>query len=202
MVNIAAILIAYLIGSIVWAVVLGRVLFRVDLRGGDNPGASGAVRTFGPRFGVAVGLLDLLKGVAAVAIARGLGVSETVAALAAGAAVAGHNWPIWFGFRGGGGLATSSGVLASFGLPETLLGIAVALLFALIYKHPRLYGKLPMSALPFGSLFGLPLMIWLFQREGNCGGTLTAAMCVLIVGVRALGMHAETRRRRSRSGIA
>jgi len=202
MANLVAILVAYSIGSIVWAVVLGRVLFRVDLRGGDNPGASGAVRTFGPRFGVAVGLLDLLKGVAAVAIARRLGVSETVAALAAGAAVAGHNWPIWFGFHGGGGLATSAGVLASFGLRETLLGIGVALLFALIYKHPRLYGKLPMSALPFGSLFGLPLMIWLFQRAGNGGGTLTASLCVLIVGIRALGMHAETKRRRSHPGIA
>jgi glycerol-3-phosphate acyltransferase PlsY len=200
--NLVAILVAYSIGSIVWAVVLGRVVYHVDLRAGDNPGASGAVRTFGPQFGIVVGLFDLLKGVAAVAIARRLGVSETVTALAAGAAVAGHNWPIWFGFHGGGGLATSAGVLASFGLAETLLGIAVALVFALIYKHPRLYGRLPMSALPFGSLFGLPLMIWLFQRSGNSGGTVTAALCVLIVGIRAIGMHAETKRRRSRQGVA
>lgn len=202
MVDIVAITTAYCIGSIVWGVVLGKLIRGLDLRAADNPGASGAVRTFGPAFGVAVGVLDLLKGVAAVALARRLGVSETVAALAAGAAVAGHNWPIWFGFRGGGGLATSAGALASFGLRETLLGIAVALFFALVYKHPRLYGKLPMAALPFGSLFGLPLMIWLFSRVGNGGGTLTAALCVFIVGIRGLTMLSSSKRRTSPPGVA
>jgi glycerol-3-phosphate acyltransferase PlsY len=123
-------------------------------------------------------------------------------ALAAGAAVAGHNWPLWFKFSGGGGLATSAGVLSVFGLRETLIGLAVVLGFALLYKLPILYGKLPMAALPFGSLFGLPTMIWLFRRSDSFGGVVSATLCVILVGVRALGLNAEGKQRQAARSAA
>jgi acyl-phosphate glycerol 3-phosphate acyltransferase len=193
--NLSAVLSAYAVGSVVWGVVLGRFVFGHDLRERDNPGASGSVRTFGPALGAAVGLLDLGKGFAAVHLARWLGASPAGVAAAAGAAVAGHNWPVWFAFRGGGGLATATGALAAFGFRETATGVTVALLFALVYKHPRLYGRLPMSALPFGSLFGLPLLVYLFWRVGNRPGALAAAIAALAIGIRALGMYAGSRQR-------
>lgn len=200
--EVAAVGLAYAIGSIMWSVVLGRLLFRRDVREGDNPGASGSVRTFGFRFGLTVLALDIGKGLAAVKLARALGATETAVALAAAAAVAGHNWPVWFGFRGGGGLATSVGGLVLIGARETAIGVAVALAFAAIYKHPRLFLKLPMASLPFGSLFGFPAMIWLFAQSGNRAGTLAASLCALIVGLRALGMLAAGRERRLRGGTA
>lgn len=193
--DVAAIVAAYGIGSIVWGVALGRAAFGLDLRERDNPGASGSVRTFGAGFGVAVGVLDLLKGVAAVHLARWLGASALGTAVAAGAAIAGHNWPVWFGFRGGGGLATAAGALAVFGLRETLIGISIALLAALAYKHPKLYGTLPMSALPFGSLFGFPALIWLFWRAGNSAGALAAGIATLVIAIRAAGMYAGSQAR-------
>ncbi len=191
--NVWAVLAAWAIGSIVWGVILGRAAFGRDLRERDNPGASGSARTFGIGFGITVGLLDLGKGAAAVFVARELGASPTGAALAAGAAVAGHNWPVWLGFRGGGGLATATGALAVFGLRETVTGVGVSLLAALVYKHPKLYFKLPMSALPFGSMFGLPLLVWLFWRGGNEAGALAAAVATLLIGIRAVGMYAGSK---------
>ena len=196
--DVLAVLLAYGLGSVVWGVVLGRLLCGRDPRELDNPGASGSVRLFGPALGIAVGVLDLAKGWLAVTIAGHLGASPIGLGLAATAAVAGHNWPIWFGFRGGGGLATGAGALGTLGLRGTLVGIGIALLAAAVYKHPRLYGRLPMAALPFGTVFGAPALLLTFWREGNTPGLLAAACCTALVGLRGLQMLGEKRERDAR----
>lgn len=116
-----AVLIGYLIGSCPFGYWAG-LLKGVDLRtqGSRNTGGTNAVRVLGPGLGVPVIVLDILKGTAAVLIAAALGGTGTEV-LAAVAAVLGHAFPVFLGFRGGKAVATGAG--AMLGLTP---GIAVA----------------------------------------------------------------------------
>jgi acyl-phosphate glycerol 3-phosphate acyltransferase len=188
---IAAVAGSYALGSVLFGVLLGRLLGGKDLREADNPGGSGSFRQFGPAVGSLVATLDLVKGALAVGLGRGLGLDGVTLGFVAAAAVAGHNWPLWFGFRGGGGLATATGALVVLGWRELLLALAVSLAMAAVYKIPGISGRLPMAALPFGALFGLPVAVWAFCRSRNPAGTVTAVLCLVIIGVRGLQMLGE-----------
>lgn len=109
---IGVILTGYLVGSIPWGFYVGKAV-GVDIRkhGSGNIGATNVLRTLGPKLAVPVLLLDLLKGVAAVWIARWTGSGHLVEALAGAAAIAGHTWTFLLAFRGGRGVATGLGVL-------------------------------------------------------------------------------------------
>jgi acyl-phosphate glycerol 3-phosphate acyltransferase len=191
----AAVAVSFGVGSIVWGVVLGRFFLGKDPRFVDNPGASGSFRQFGALFGVSIGLLDVAKGAVSVALARGLGASPMGVALSAVAAIAGHNWPVWFAFRGGGGLATAVGGLGSIAPVETALAIAVSLLTALLFKYSPIYGKLPVSSLPAGAMAGLPLLVWMTWRTGNFAGLWASLLGTAAIGIRGLQMLAEGQRR-------
>lgn len=105
----------YIVGSINTAYLAGRLLYGVDIRtlGDRNAGAANAYRVLGPRVGIAVALVDVGKG-AAMVVLSGILVGASGAAMLAGFAVAaGHNWPLFLGFRGGRGAATTLGVLAT-----------------------------------------------------------------------------------------
>lgn len=133
-------LLAYLLGTLLGSLVLGR-LRGVDIRGmgSGNAGATNALRTQGKAFGVAVLLVDIGKGVAAVAwlpawAMPGLDweLSRQWLALACGAAVIlGHVYPVWFGFRGGKGVATVVGVIAALE-PSLLLPLLVTWLLVVL----------------------------------------------------------------------
>lgn len=105
-----AIALAYLLGSIPFGYVAGR-LRGIDIRtvGSRNVGATNVFRTLGKPTGIAVMALDILKGVAAAVIARVIS-DDPWPLVAAGAAVAGHVYPVWLGFRGGKGVAVGAGV--------------------------------------------------------------------------------------------
>jgi acyl phosphate:glycerol-3-phosphate acyltransferase len=121
------VLLAYLLGSVVGSLIVGR-LKGVDIRqmGSGNAGATNAMRTQGMAFGLAVFVIDLAKGwLAAGWLPRlalpGLGASAGSAELAAWvapacgfAAVLGHVFPLWHGFRGGKGVATLVGAFAGY----------------------------------------------------------------------------------------
>ncbi|MES1923679.1 glycerol-3-phosphate 1-O-acyltransferase PlsY [Salinisphaera sp. T31B1] len=119
---------AYLIGSLSGSLLLARAFGQADPRtlGSGNAGATNALRTGGRGFGGAVLVFDLVKGM----VAGGLlpliaGVSPAVALACGAAAVIGHVYPVFFGFRGGKGAATLIGVLLVL-LPGALLvGFAV-----------------------------------------------------------------------------
>jgi glycerol-3-phosphate acyltransferase PlsY len=102
---------AYAAGSVPWGVVLGRRLAGVDVRsyGSGATGATNALRVLGPRISAAVFALDFLKGAVPVALGRALGVDWWAIGLAGIAAVAGHCWSPYIGFRGGKGMATGGG---------------------------------------------------------------------------------------------
>jgi len=125
------VLLAYLLGSIVGSLVVGRLWGGVDIRklGSGNAGSTNALRTQGPAFAVWVIIIDVAKGWIAARVLPGLalpGIAPSSAALAiwlppacAFASILGHVFPAWHGFRGGKGVATLVGAYA--GLDMSLL---------------------------------------------------------------------------------
>ena len=115
-----AIIFAYLIGSVNFSVIISKKFAGFDLRekGSGNAGTTNTLRTVGKKAALATLLLDILKGVVAIGIAIFLGKymkdvysPEVLVQLAGIFVILGHTFPIFFGFRGGKGIATSLGVL-------------------------------------------------------------------------------------------
>ena len=103
--------IGYLLGSIPSGLLVGRFVRGIDVReyGSGKTGFTNVLRTVGLRWGVVVLIADLAKGALPVVIARLLSDEPYVHAVAGLAAVAGHDWPLYVGFRGGRGVASSYG---------------------------------------------------------------------------------------------
>jgi acyl-phosphate glycerol 3-phosphate acyltransferase len=165
--DLVLVVLAYLVGSINFPILAGR-LHGWDIRQRDIAGGSGAFRQLGVGWGLAVGVLEVGKGVTAAWLA-GFSDSFWVLPLAALAVVAGHIWPVWFGFRGGGGLAAAGG-FALWAFPtETLWGLlvfAAALgVYFLIFKRDRFQG---IGSVPFAAIFAalyLLYALWGDTRE-------------------------------------
>jgi glycerol-3-phosphate acyltransferase PlsY len=155
--GIPSIIIGYLLGSIPTAYIVSRVRKGIDIRnvGSRNMGGANVMREIGAREGIFVGLIDIAKGVGAVLIARALNVPELWVFGAGFAALLGHNFPVFAGFRGGRGSATIIGIFFVLA-PEAML-VTLALL-AIPFFTTRKF----MAALFIG--FGLlPLFIWLLE---------------------------------------
>src|SRR5476651_1051008 len=121
------VVIAYLIGSIPVAYIFGRALKNIDIRehGSGNMGATNAFRVLGKGPGTIVLILDIIKGIIPVTLlanAFGLGDALSLVIISV-AAVAGHNWTIFLGFKGGKGMATSLGVLIGLAIQFQVLRI-------------------------------------------------------------------------------
>jgi glycerol-3-phosphate acyltransferase PlsY len=134
---VASVLIAYLIGSIPFALLLARRWGARDLHriGSGNIGAANVLRASGIKAGVLVAILDVAKGAAGVAAAGALTGQGSVPAIAGCAAVVGHVYPVWLRFRGGKGVATACGVfsmLAPIAVPPAL-AVFVAAVWATKY---------------------------------------------------------------------
>jgi len=125
--EIVAILVCYLLGSVSFSVLFAKFLKGIDIRqhGSGNAGATNTLRVLGKGPAILVLALDVLKGIAAVWIGRWLGGdNEWLPGLCGIAAIVGHNWPLYFRFRGGKGIATAIGVLATLCfLPALYAGI-------------------------------------------------------------------------------
>ena len=130
-----ATLLGYLIGSISFAVVVSRLMGLDDPRayGSGNPGATNVLRSGNKKAAILTLMMDALKGFvpvcAVVAFGAPYGLGEGTAALVGLAAFLGHLWPVFFGFKGGKGVATAAGVL--FGV-HWLLGLACMGTWALV----------------------------------------------------------------------
>jgi glycerol-3-phosphate acyltransferase PlsY len=162
---LAVIAIAYLLGSIPSAYIVGRLMKGLDLRevGDGRMGATFTYRRVGLVGGIIVGLMDLSKGAVAVLIARALGGSPLILLLAALAAVAGHNWSIFLRFKGGKGALTIYGALASLMFWQLLLALALGgILYLITHKTGMatgvLLGFLTLFNLLTGSLILLSIM--------------------------------------------
>jgi glycerol-3-phosphate acyltransferase PlsY len=170
---------AFLFGSIPWGVIVSRVFFKSDIRasGSGNIGAANALRTLGRSAGIAVLLLDALKGVAAVFVCGGL-LSGAVAGYAAAQhvavvddslrlapvhallAVLGHCYTPWLRFQGGKGVATYLGAIFSLAWPS---GIAFALTWLAVVLPTR------------------------FASAGSMLATAVAGVVLIVAGASAYG---------------
>jgi glycerol-3-phosphate acyltransferase PlsY len=126
----------YIIGSLPTAYLAGKLRGHRDIRelGDNNAGAANAYRELGPVIGVTVFFGDVAKGAAAVLIARAAHGPQAVLMLTGLAAVIGHNWPVFTGFRGGRGVSTTIGVLAVFA-PVPILIVTLPTVLIVVWKH-------------------------------------------------------------------
>ncbi|MBO8141584.1 MAG: glycerol-3-phosphate 1-O-acyltransferase PlsY [Firmicutes bacterium] len=143
----------YVLGSIPFGFLAGRVLANVDIRahGSGNIGATNVLRTLGKGPAAFVLVLDAAKGWVGVWAASSLGMGEGPVAGAAVAAVAGHNWPVFLGFRGGRGMATGLGAVIGLSPSAAVLLVLVWLVLVVLTRYVSV-GSIAASALLPASL--------------------------------------------------
>ena len=109
--EILILILAYLFGSIPWALVIGKVFYKTDIRnhGSGNLGGSNAGRVLGKKAGVSVIALDAFKALLSVILAKTLNMNDTFCCLAGLMCCVGHCFPIFAGFKGGKAVATTVG---------------------------------------------------------------------------------------------
>ena len=157
---VLAVVIGYLIGSISFSFLWGRLFQGIDIRkhGSGNAGATNTLRVMGVGPALTVLALDIGKGVLAVWVGWWIDPASLMLPILGGfAAILGHNWPVFFAFRGGKGIATMIGVVATLcllpGLAAGLVGIASIFVTRFVSLGSLLFAAL------------LPLSLWLFGRE-------------------------------------
>ncbi|PWI59090.1 glycerol-3-phosphate 1-O-acyltransferase PlsY [Sulfoacidibacillus thermotolerans] len=136
-----SIIFAYLLGAISSSYIAGKVASGVDIRdhGSGNAGATNTLRVLGPKLALLVLVADIVKGILAIAFAHlATNGSQWAMALSGLAAIIGHNWPIYFNFRGGKGVATTIGVLATLSFPPALYAGLVAIALLLLTRYVSL----------------------------------------------------------------
>jgi glycerol-3-phosphate acyltransferase PlsY len=165
---------AYLIGSISSAIIVCRLMGLPDPReqGSGNPGATNVMRIGGKKAAGITLLGDLLKGLIPVYMAKSLGLSAELLAVAGMAAFLGHLYPVFFGFKGGKGVATSVGVLLGFSWP---LGFSVMATWTLIYK----LGKISSLAALIASILS-PIYAWFIVGDVAIVAASVAMMVFLL----------------------
>ena len=144
----AVVIAGYLLGSIPFAYLLARRHRGIDLRvmGSGNVGAANLLRTTTKKIGVSAMALDMGKGIASVLVARQLDPGAAGPAVAGIAAVFGHVYPVWLGFRGGKGVATTCGVFSILAPQATAIAGAIFLITVWWTKYVSL-GSVIASAL-------------------------------------------------------
>jgi glycerol-3-phosphate acyltransferase PlsY len=144
------VVLAYLMGSIPFALLLARRWGTPDLRivGSGNLGAANVVRASGMKAGMAVALLDVAKGALSVALARYLSDQATAPAAAGLAAIIGHIYPVWLRFRGGKGVATACGVFSVLTPSAVLPALTIFAITAKATRYVSLGSVLAALALP------------------------------------------------------
>ncbi len=130
------VLLGYFLGSIPTAFIAGRLLKGRDIRqmGDGNVGAANAFRQLGAKTGIAVFFVDVGKGALAILIAQVTNIPQIAVLLTGVAAVIGHNWSVFIGFKGGRGESTTIGVLATL-ITQPMLILAGPTLATLLIKR-------------------------------------------------------------------
>jgi len=185
----AALASGYLLGSLNTAVIVGKIYGKdISSHGSKNAGLTNTLRVLGKRAAVFVLSGDVLKGIAACIIGLYLGVyvysgeaRDCVSLLAAGAgAIIGHNWPLYFGFRGGKGALTAAAVLFMFDWVMALICLGLFVTMVALTRYVSLgtvCAALFFVAISFIPLFGhtlyfhifalLMVSIIIFKHRGN-----------------------------------
>jgi glycerol-3-phosphate acyltransferase PlsY len=170
------VIVAYLLGSISFAVFLVRATTGRDIRaeGSGNAGATNVLRSHGKKLALLVALLDVAKGVAAVLLMRLVTSDPRWAAAAGFAAILGHVFPVFYGFRGGKGVATAVGAFLALSPLALLVSLAVFLAIVAATRYVSL-GSVVALAL-------LPPIASLFFHESRAVVTAAGLTALLILG--------------------
>lgn len=215
------VLLAYLLGSISFSYGIVRVLKGIDIRtvGSGNAGATNVLRVAGRGPALLALLLDAGKGAAAVGVARLVEASPAVVAAAGAAAVLGHVYPLFFGLRGGKGVATAAGTLLTLVPWPTLAALVLFVLLVAWKRYVSLgsiaaaasfpplvlgggrLGLVPRSELEadlYGSFFIAALVIW--KHRANIGRLLAGTESKFGQRVKTKDVAADTVSAESSSG--
>lgn len=157
MLPIFLVVLGYLMGSICSAVIICKACSLPDPRteGSKNPGATNVLRLAGKQYAALVMAADLLKGTIPVLIAKILDADPGTVSFTALAAVVGHMYPIFFGFKGGKGVATAIGALLGL---YFLVGILVAATWLLVAKFSRYSSLASITSIGLAPLYSLLLI--------------------------------------------
>jgi len=192
---IAAVVIAYLLGSIPFGLLIGKLKGSIDVRkyGSGKTGATNVMRTIGTKFGILTMILDVVKAAGAVVLAGAIIDSgaltigsiplHQMAQVTAGlAAVAGHNWPVFARFKGGRGVTAYFGTLFVIYPPAAIFGVEVLAISALHSRHMSLGSILGVLAawcllVPLTIIYDSPpiylayglaaIVLLIYQHRGN-----------------------------------
>ena len=182
--------IAYLIGSINFSVIISKKMAGFDVRekGSGNAGSTNVLRTVGKKAALITLVCDILKGVVSVLIALLVGViagesanSAIIVEIAALAVVIGHTFPVFFGFRGGKGVATSLGIILVLNWKIGLICLAYALVIMIMTRTVSLGSILTAILFP---ILALPLQDG-FIVEGNYFVFAIIMACIVVFNHRA-----------------
>ena len=167
------IILSYLIGCFSSAYLIGKVFKKIDIRtyGSGNAGATNAVRVMGKKLGVLTFLLDFFKGFIAVFIGYWI-LGYNGGLIAAICVVVGHDFPIFLGFKGGKGIATTIGAMAVLNFPAALVSVIIGLIVGVVSRYVSL-----------GSIVFLiinPVMNAIIIKEFNPNLLLTTIVLALV----------------------
>lgn len=196
-------LFAYLLGSINTSIILSKSIYGSDIRssGSGNAGATNMLRTHGKGIAIATLICDVLKGTIAVVIAScvelaiepGAAVStlsptelflcQNLKYIAGIFAVLGHDFPVFFGFRGGKGVATSLGVVLALNWQVGLILCAVALIIMICSRYVSL------GSITAAGLYPLILFTYLLAGDAKIEESLGYILMSLILALLLIGKH-------------
>jgi glycerol-3-phosphate acyltransferase PlsY len=175
---IISIIVAYLLGSLPYGLILVKVFKNIDIRtmGSKNIGATNVLRAGFPILAVFTMLLDIFKGVLAVLFAKMIGLEVQIVALCGLIATIGHVFPIWLKFSGGKGVATGFGAILF--LNPTLGGLALGvwILVLVVFRYSSLSAISACIFIAFYSIILMPtnyiycfliVMLILFKHKAN-----------------------------------
>jgi len=155
--------IAYLVGSIPFGWLMGKLFFKEDIRqaGSGNIGATNALRRFGTVPGIIVLLLDMLKGFAVAWVAKDVfGAGSYWIPIAGAMTIIGHMFPLWLNFKGGKGVATAAGVFIALTLWPVLIALATFLITVFVSRYVSLGSILAALALLLSSVVSQAMGGW------------------------------------------
>jgi acyl phosphate:glycerol-3-phosphate acyltransferase len=185
MLTFAIVVIAsYLLGSIPFGYLAGRMA-GIDIRncGSGNVGATNVIRTLGKSYGYPVFALDFLKGLGAVKMSILIATRmqsewnppEMFGIVAAISSVLGHSFPVWLGFKGGKGVATSAGALFGLAPVAALVGVAIWIVTFWLTRYVSVASIAAAAALPFVIL----ITTWLSRTTGKL--LFYSSVCLAVV---------------------
>jgi glycerol-3-phosphate acyltransferase PlsY len=175
MMTIVLFVFSYLIGCISYSYLLTKILKNEDIRnhGSGNAGATNTLRVLGKGPAIAVLILDSLKGVLVVSAAFWLTDSQIIAAVCGFFSVIGHNYPVFYGFKGGKGVATAIGVFVVIAFLPTLIAGVIAVATIWLSRFVSLGSIVLLILTPF-------LMLYSFNVPY---GAVLASGCISFVSV-------------------